>query len=159
MIHSEKGNPWEFDTLYSFDSFQIKYQHIYNFAKEGPVIGQIYINGMLVICPTKCDGFGGPPLITQECIYVPVYQKNILGFKDIMGAFVARIDLHNLSVKLIGKKHELINIVYLEKGKLYYYDSCVKNSRRIKYFTINDGFKSFTIWDKLHYIFDFIRHL
>jgi len=158
MIYSEKGNPWEFNTVYKLNSCKIEYKHIYNFVKEGPVIGQMYVNDVLVNCPTKYDGFGGPPLITQDTIYAPIYQKNILGFKDIMGAYVAEINIRNLSVKVIGKKHELIDIVYIENDMLYYFDSSEKNKNNIKYFKISDGIKPFTFWDKLLYLYDFIKN-
>ena len=29
MIYSEKGNPWEFNTVYKLNSCKIEYKHIY----------------------------------------------------------------------------------------------------------------------------------
>ena len=106
MIYSQKGDPWDFLTTYNVDSCLIEFREMCNFFKEGPLCGQLYVNGKLIDYP-QCDGFGGPPLITKEYLYTPVYQRNLLGFKDIIGAFIAEIDLHNLSVRIIGKKQEL----------------------------------------------------
>lgn len=158
MIYSEKGNPWEFDTTYYVNSHQIEFKELRNFGKEGPICGQLYIDNQKINCPEKCDGFGGPPLITQDVIYAPIYQKNILGFKDIMGAYVAEINIRNLSVRVIGKKHELIDIIYIENDMLYYFDSSERNKNNIKYFKISDGIKPFTFWDKLLYLYDFIKN-
>ena len=158
MIYSQKGEPWDFLTTYNVDSCLIEFREMCNFFKEGPLCGQLYVNGKLVDYP-QCDGFGGPPLITKEYLYTPVYQRNLLGFKDIIGAFIAEIDLQSLSVRIIGKKQELIHIAYMDKGKLFFYDSCKDNQRNIKSVDINEGFIPYTFRDKMRYLYKFLKSL
>lgn len=118
MIYSQKGDPWDFIATYKTESCQIEFRKMFNFFKDGPLCGQLYVNDKQVYYP-QCDGFGGPPLITKEYLYTPVYQRNIIGFKDIIGAFIAEIDLKSLSVRIVGKKQEFIHIAYMDKGNFF----------------------------------------
>ena len=132
MNYSPKDTPWNFDTTYEINSYKIEFKCLRNFAKEGPLCGQLYINNKLVNCPMECDGFGGPPLITQEYIYTPVYQRGIGGFFDIDGGVIAEINLRNMSVRIIGEKYDVINIAYIKGERLYFYDSCIKGESPLR---------------------------
>ena len=47
MNYSPKDTPWNFDTTYEINSYKIEFKHLRNFAKEGPLCGQLYINNPL----------------------------------------------------------------------------------------------------------------
>ena len=153
MNYSPKDTPWNFDTTYEINSYKIEFKCLRNFAKEGPLCGQLYINNKLVNCPMECDGFGGPPLITQEYIYTPVYQRGIGGFFDIDGGVIAEINLRNMSVRIIGEKYDVINIAYIKGERLYFYDSCIKGESPLRSVGIKEGYKPWTLWDKLKYTY------
>lgn len=160
MLYSEKGNPWEFDTTYYVNSHQIEFKELRNFGIEGPICGQLYIDNQKINCPEKCDGFGGPVLITSKRIYIPVYQKKIC-LMDIWGALVAEIDLCKLSVRLIGKKQGIIYIKYLENERLYFCDSYknANQNKNIKYVNTKEDYKLWTLMDKLSYIYSFLKNI
>ena len=101
----------------------------------------------------ECDGFGGPPLITQEYIYTPVYQKGIGGFVDICGGVIAEINLRNMSVRIIGKKYDVINMAYIKGERLYFYESCIKGESPLRSVGIKEGYKPWTLWDKIKYTY------
>ena len=44
MNYSPKDTPWNFDTTYEINSYKIEFKCLRNFAKEGPLCGQLYIN-------------------------------------------------------------------------------------------------------------------
>ena len=78
------------DTTYYVNSHQIEFKELRNFGKEGPICGQLYIDNQKINCPEKCDGFGGPVLITSKRIYIPVYQK-----KNMFNGYLGRISCRN----------------------------------------------------------------
>ena len=159
MIHAQEGHPWNYPAKYEIDSYKIEFKKLHDFAKEGPLCGKLYINDKLVEFQEDHDGFGGPILITDKYLYAVIWQINIHGFKDILGGFVAEINLQDLSIRTIGRKLSYISIAYKDKDKLYYYDSSDSWSSKsnAKYFDINEDFRPYTFWEALSNIVKEIR--
>ena len=147
---AEKGNPLSFNLSYVENNYEIHFNNLHNFAKEGPLCGNLYINGENVKCPFY-NGFGGPILLNGDFIYLPLYQvkKN---WKDIVGGYLVEVEMSKLSFRVIGHKQEIIYLDHLDNDNLYYYNSWEKSSNDLKIVNINEPAQSFTLKDKIFYI-------
>ena len=150
IVYAEMGNPWRFLSSYEVASSRIQFKNLHNFAKEGPLCGNLYINGENVKCPFY-NAFGGPILLNGDFIYLPLYQvkKN---WKDIVGGYLVKVEMSKLSFRVIGHKQEIIYLDHLDNDNLYFYNSWEKSSNDLKIVNIKEQPQSFTLKDKVFYI-------
>jgi len=78
--------PWSFREIIEVKDLRIEYKQMTEVCQGGPCIGNLYINGVEVgtLSQKNYKGplfFGGPLLINNECLYVPLFERNISGFR------------------------------------------------------------------------------
>jgi len=112
--------PSDYKETYHYNEYEIKYDNIVEMCQGGPEIGNLLINGKNCF-PTNF--FGGPLLIEKGMIYLPVFYRSWLssGFK------LGVINLNNFSLKLFGKKENLILIEKIDGNYLYYFIDLSRN--------------------------------
>ncbi len=142
IIKSEDGNPWDFADKYIYQSHVIEFGVLHNFAKEGPLYGNLIIDGSIV-SNAKCNGFGGPVLFKDELLYVPLYQYATSKF-DIVGAYIAEVNLVTKSVRIIGTKYPMVYIDHMEDSLIYFYVYWCKQKDRLESIDIHTKLHIFT---------------
>ncbi|WP_019187473.1 hypothetical protein [Prevotella conceptionensis] len=141
IIYAEMGNPWQFPSFYEVASCKILFMDLHNFGKEGPLCGKLFINEVQIMTPHH-DGFGGPIIISDNYIYLPLYHMIINNRSNYSRTYVAEIDISKKSYRIIGKRVEYA-VVFLDSmvnDTLYYYNYSRKDDkwlRRINIHSVN----------------------
>ena len=112
-------NPMQFNLHKESDSIKVDYSNLMEIAQGGPEIGNLFINGKQV----KNYRFGGPCIIQNDFIFVPVYIKRFFGtcFK------LSKINSKDFSIKIIGKSKDLIYLDKIESNKIYFFEDINKS--------------------------------
>jgi len=117
--------PIDFATEIKIDDMEIIYCNTFEIGQGGPVVGNISVNGRLI----SNHYFGGPVLLDEQYLYIPIYMKKIISWKFKL----ARIDLNSLKIDTIGKWESVIFLDKIENGTIYFYEDVSKeNSRNYK---------------------------
>jgi hypothetical protein len=113
--------PIDFDTNFKIGTVEIAYHNLSEFSQGGPVVGYLSINGE----PINEYSFGGPALYQDQYLYAPAYIK-VNKFFGGWGFKLAKIDIQNQDIKLLGETKSLIFIDKIEGNRLYYFEDINK---------------------------------
>jgi len=115
-------DPIQFNLKKSFDGVEIHYSNLMEISQGGPEIGDLSVNGTLI----KGYRFGGPCILNDEYVFVPVYVKKFFGtsFK------LSKINIRSLEVTLLGKSKDLIFLDKIENGKVFFFEDFNKTISR-----------------------------
>lgn len=103
----------------------IKLTELMEIVQGGPEVGRLSIDEKKILSYL----FGGPFLCKDDCVYIPVYLKSFFykGFK------IAKININNQDVKILGNYENLISVYKIEEDFIYYYtDMDGMTSRKLK---------------------------
>lgn len=103
----------------------IKLTELMEIGQGGPEVGRLLINEKKILQYL----FGGPFLCKNDYVYLPVYLKSFFykGFK------IAKININNQDVKILGNYENLINVYKIDEDFIYYYtDMDGTISRKLK---------------------------
>jgi hypothetical protein len=106
-------SPISFISEKELPNFKLKYTNLMEIGQGGPEVGYVYIDEKKV--PTYL--FGGPFLLSGNYVYMPVYLKSFFykGFK------IAKVNIENLKVEILGSYENLINLYKIDDNYIYYY--------------------------------------
>lgn len=156
IIYAQSGTPWDFPSRYVYAGYVIEFKELSNFAKDGPIYGDLFINDVQITAP-HFAGFGGPVIFHEHSLYLPFYQYGKgLSTLDCVGICIAVIDLTNLTYRLIGKKYDTVFLDHIEDDKLYFYDSPTKERKRMRVLNLHTSYQPLTWWDRLRSILKYI---
>lgn len=82
-------------------------------SQGGPEVGKISVNGKLIATFL----FGGPIIYQDNYIYAPVFIRKF--FKS--GFRIAKINVQNLEVQVLGKYFNLIFLDKIDNQKIYFF--------------------------------------
>ena len=111
--------PIDFLTEIKVDDVEIVYNNTFEIGQGGPKVGYLSINGELI----PNNYFGGPILLDDQYIYIPIYMKRFLlswRFK------LARINLSSLKIDIVGKWKSVIFLDRIENGMIFFYEDAGK---------------------------------
>lgn len=153
IIYARSGTPWNFSSNYVYRSYFIKFKELSNFAKDGPLCGDLFINNVKIIA-SHFVGFGGPVIFYGNFLYLPLYQYGQGWFMiDSLGIYIAVVDLTKLTFRIIGKKYDTVFLDHIENDKLYFYDSPSKEKGKMKFVNIQASYQPLTWLDRLRSIY------
>lgn len=114
-------NPISFISEKELPNFKLKYINLMEIGQGGPEVGNVYIDDKKV--PTYL--FGGPFLLSDGYVYMPVYLKSFFykGFK------IAKVSVENLKVEILGSYENLINLYKIDENYIYYYRDINNNQQ------------------------------
>lgn len=106
-------NPISFISKKELTNFKLEYINLMEISQGSPEVGYVYINEKKI--PIYL--FGGPFLISDLFVYMPIYLKSFFykGFK------IAKVNIENLKVEIIGNYENLINLYKIDDDYIYYY--------------------------------------
>lgn len=146
-INSIKGEPWRFPFYHQENGNDIQFYEVSPFIPDGPISGKVYINGKNVEI-NNYAGFGGPFLLHNSSLYLPLYQRS-QSFFDFTGTIIAEINLLTCTFHTIGKKIKgPVYIEYLEDNILYYYNP-TKEKKNLKKIDLTTGYQPLTWWEEI----------
>lgn len=114
-------DPTQFAINKKVGEIQIMYFDLMEIAQGGPLSGYISINGK-----TMEGRFGGPFLIKDNYIYIPILEKKFFG----IGFKLARINTFTLEIKRLSKIKDLIFLEKIEENKIYFFEDISKTIER-----------------------------
>lgn len=111
-------NPIQFKINKTVNNVDISYSNLMEISQGGPEIGNLTIDGNFF----NKYRFGGPCLLDNNYLYVPVYIKKFFktGFK------LSRIDINTHDIVFIGKVMGLIYLDKIKDNKIYFFENMDK---------------------------------
>jgi len=110
--------PIDFLTEIKVDDVEIVYNNTFEIGQGGPIVGYLSINGELI----PNNYFGGPILLDNQYIYIPIYMKRFLSWRFKL----ARINLSSLKIDIVGKWESVIFLDRIENGMIFFYEDVGK---------------------------------
>ncbi|MGM5630302.1 hypothetical protein O2K51_05320 [Apibacter raozihei] len=119
-------SPFYFRYDFNVKEYHIKYSSLFEVTQGGPEIGNLSINDTLI--PKM--RFGGPSLYEDDFLYLPLFLRKLC----VSGFVLCKIDLKSLNVVFISKKvYELIDLIEIEEGKIFFYTDLNQKNIEIAY--------------------------
>lgn len=105
--------PLSFALVKEANGIKISYSDLMEISQGGPVTGLLAINNTEI----PYHRFGGPNLYKEDLLFAPILVKKFLGvcFK------IAKINIHTLSMQIIGKRRDLIFLDKIENELIFFY--------------------------------------
>ncbi len=110
-------DPMQFDIKKKIGNVEVEYSGLMEICQGGPEVGHVSINGKLM------EGrFGGPALLHDDDIYLPVYLKKFLG----TGFKLVKINAVTFKCEIFGGLKKLIFLDRIEAGRIYFFEDMNK---------------------------------
>src|SRR5688572_13577990 len=114
--------PFGFKDKFDYSGHSIQYIELSEIGQGGPEVGSLYIDGV-----NNFNKFFSVPLIYyNQYMFIPVLQRSLFG----SGFKIGIIDLNNLSLKVWGKKENLILFDKVINDVIYYYTDINNTTRK-----------------------------
>jgi hypothetical protein len=106
---------------FNYKGVNIRLEMHHEIGQGGPEIGVLLIDGI-----NEFPGyfFGSPLIMVENYIYIPVFVKSFIG----TGFKIGRVSINSFSVKLYGKKEDIIILDKVEDNTVFYFNS-IKRSK------------------------------
>ena len=133
-ILAQEGTPWRFPVRYSFNDNIIKLIDHMEIGMGGPLMAGLFINGTEVsILNGKkyCHyTFGGPIILTEKYIYIPLFETRGKEHKaikpthldcptDFPGYYISRVS-YNGDIEILSEKFVMVYLVKIKDNILYF---------------------------------------
>lgn len=133
-ILAQEGTPWKYPVCYSFNDNTIKLIDHMEIGMGGPLMGGLFINGTEVsILNGKkyCHyTFGGPIILTEKYIYIPLFETRGKEHKaikpthldcptDFPGYYISRVS-YNGDIEILSEKFVMVYLVKIKDNILYF---------------------------------------
>lgn len=133
-ILAQEGTPWKYPVRYSFNDNTIKLIDHMEIGMGGPLMGGLFINGTEVsILNGKkyCHyTFGGPIILTEKYIYIPLFETRGKEHKaikpthldcptDFPGYYISRVS-YNGDIEILSEKFVMVYLVKIKDNILYF---------------------------------------
>ena len=135
-ILAQEGTPWKYPVRYSFNDNTIKLIDHMEIGMGGPLMGGLFINGTEVsILNGKkyCHyTFGGPIILTEKYIYIPLFETRGKEHKaikpthldcptDFAGYYISRVS-YNGDIEILSEKFPLVHLIKKTDNTLFFKD-------------------------------------
>ena len=133
-ILAQEGTPWVYPERYSFNDNIIELRDRRDFGQSCQIIADLFINGTEVsILNGKkyCHyTFGGPIILTEKYIYIPLFEtrgKEHQAIKpahldcptDFPGYYISRVS-YNGDIEILSEKFVMVYLVKIKDNILYF---------------------------------------
>ncbi|KGJ91171.1 hypothetical protein [Colwellia psychrerythraea] len=98
-------------TTLSGDIVSVKYRQ--EVCQGGPTIGRLFIGDKLIL-PSMY--FGGPFLVKDRCLYIPVRKKSIF----FNGFVLTEVNLDTFDLRALKAKSDVINLKSIDNENIYF---------------------------------------
>lgn len=135
-ILAQEGTPWRFPVRYSFNDNIIKLIDHMEIGMGGPLMAGLFINGTeasILNGKKYCHyTFGGPIILTEEYIYIPLFEargKKHQAIKpthldcptDFPGYYISRVS-YNGDIEILSEKFPLVQLIKKTDNTLFFKD-------------------------------------
>ena len=133
-ILAQEGTPWVYPERYSFNDNIIKLIDHMEIGMGGPLMGGLFINGteVSILNGNKychCT-FGGPIILTEKYIYIPLFETRGKEHKaikpthldcptDFPGYYISRVS-YNGDIEILSEKFVMVYLVKIKDNILYF---------------------------------------
>lgn len=111
-------SPTDFDVKTMVGKVTVAYKNLLEIEEGSPLVGLLLINGKFI----NNYLFSGPFLFEEQCLYVPAYVKKETGW----GFRLAKVDVVQLTVKVLTDAKDLVFLDKIENGRVYYFEDLYK---------------------------------